>query len=144
MKTTNDLDEEIANWAERRSATPEVRVEVFRIEPKTWGGRKVDGKVGSFDELPDSESVRDAHGGGRFRLVLKRPDAKGRLVYFGCWTIAIAGLPLVPNEAPLAFQTKTRDSEVRSIVLATVEDRYEARISRLEEKLASLNRSIMG
>ncbi len=138
MQSTKDVDEEIANWAEGISATPEVRVEVFRVEPKTWEGRKIDGKVGSFNELPLWEDVRDAHGGGRFRLVLKRPDAKGRLVYFGCWTIAIAGFPLVPASAPLAFDKGTRDAEVRKIVFASIEERYETRIRRLEASVGSL------
>ncbi len=142
MGATRDIDEEIANWAEGMSATPDVRVEVFRVEPKTWEGRKIDGKVGSFDELPMWEDVRDEHGGGRFRLVVKRPDPKGRLVYFGCWTIAIAGFPLVPASAPLAFDKDTRDGEVRKIVAQTLEERYEARIRRLEAAAASLKSTV--
>jgi len=138
MNPARDIDDEISIWAEGMSATPEVRVEVFRVDPKTWEGRKIDGKVGSFDELPSWEDVRDEHGGGRFRLVLKKPDAKGRLVYFGCWTIAIAGFPLVPASAPLAFDKETRDGEVRKIVLTSIEERYEARIRRLEAGLAML------
>ncbi len=108
------------------------------LEPKTWEGRQIAGKLGNFDELPLWEDTRDAHGGGKFRLVLKRPNAKGRLVYFGCWTIAIAGFPLIPATAPLAFEETTRDAEVRKIVLASIEERYEARIRRLEVELALL------
>ncbi len=138
LETNSELDERIRNWAEGMGSTPSVRIEVYRVSPKTWQGRKTDGKLGSFDELPDWEDIRAEYGGGKFRLTIKRPDSRGRMVYAGCRTVAIAGVPFIPSDAPIAFEKGERDKAVREIAMATAEKLFARRVCELEQAVRLL------
>ncbi len=107
---------------------------MYRLSPKEWQGHKLSGRLGYFDELPDFETIRDHHGGGRFRLVVKKPDSRGRLVYAGCATAAIAGEPRVPESAPLT--TEERSPSLRSLVEAVVYETLEDRLFAMEQVIA--------
>lgn len=136
-----NLDERLRNWAECLNALPPVRIEVFRVSPATWEGRKVDGKLGVFDELPDFEDIRSEYGGGKFRLVIKRPDSRGRMVYAGSRTVTIAGTPFIPPEAPLVFGAGERDRAVRKIATDTASELFSDRIQELEQTVRLLSRA---
>ncbi len=137
-----DLDQKIEQWASMMNASPSVRVEVYRVEPKVWEGRSVAGKLTDYDDLPSWEDLRDVHGGGKYRLLIKRPDPCGRLVYYGCKTVKIAGDPLVSCKAPLAFNEKERDQVVRVLAASVVEELLEERIAALERQVARLRQKL--
>jgi hypothetical protein len=128
---------ELLEWAATMDGTPAVRVEIYRVSPTTWRGRQVAGRLGDYDELPSFEDIRDDHGGGKFRLIVKRPDERGRLTYRLCRTLKIAGSPLLPPDAPLAFDAGERDRAVLEIVDQALNP-LRLRLSRLEELVRDL------
>ena len=127
----DDVDEEIQNWKAMMDGGPSIRVQVIRVHPSEWAGRKISGTIDTYDELPDVETLRADHGGGHFRCIVKRPDATGRFIYArgGHVVVKIAGDPIVPINAPLATSKPQRDMlrrEIENAVTALIEDRLRA------------------
>jgi hypothetical protein len=115
-------DDELRAWEESIGLIPSFRVEVSRVSPKVFGGRRVDGKLGQYDYLPEWDEIKDDHGGGTLRLVVKRPDEKGRLVY-----------------ADLAFaDDHDRDRIVRDIARRAATELFEQRLRALEDAVQDL------
>jgi hypothetical protein len=135
----SDEDDELRAWEESLGLVPSFRVEVSRVSPKVFDGRRVDGKLGQYDHLPDWEDIKDDHGGGTLRLVVKRPDHKGRLVYALSRTTTIAAPPKIPAHADLAFDNaKDRDRIVYDIASRAATDLFESRLRALEVAVQDL------
>lgn len=120
---------------------PSVRVEVTRLLPEEWAGRNIAGRLGTYDSLPDWESIREDFGGGKYRLVIKAPDSHGRMTYRGCRTLQVAGDPLVPQDAPLATSKVQRD-QLRAEIERAIEARVESRLAALEGELRRLRAKV--
>jgi hypothetical protein len=131
-------DDELEAWEAAIGARPAHRVEVIRLEPKVFEGRRIAGKLATFDYLPEVEDLQGEFGGGRFRLIVKTPDAKGRLVYRLTRTAQIAGSPKVPTDAELALDEADRDRIVREIARQAARELYEDRLAELEAAISML------
>jgi hypothetical protein len=132
-------DDELRAWEESIGLIPSFRVEVSRVSPKVFGGRRVDGKLGQYDYLPEWDEIKDDHGGGTLRLVVKRPDEKGRLVYAVSRTTKISAPPKIPDHADLAFaDDHDRDRIVRDIARRAATELFEQRLRALEDAVQDL------
>ena len=115
----------VQSWLNTIGDNPSVRVEVYRVFRASAKASKYGIKLGHFDYLPELEDIRGEYGGGKFRLVLKRPDDKGRLLYSACRTVEIAGPP--------AEQSEAGDRRDGSRI-----DKLEARVQQLEKVIQKL------
>src|SRR5262245_31086242 len=107
-----DAERAIRDWKIGLGARPTVRVEVLRV---VYGKRPK--LVGVLDELPDEETVMGLFGGGRYRLVVKRADARGRFTYAASATLDLAG---DPRPGPVQVDEPADESRVAQLVRAAV------------------------
>jgi hypothetical protein len=139
MAGTDESRERLREWEEAIGGRPEFRVEISRIEPKVWEGRRIDGKLGTVDDLPDVEDLQADYGGGTFSLKVKRPDGKGRYVYAVTRTVKIAGPPKIPFDAELAFDNGAeRDRIVQEIAERVAQRLFGERVRKIEIALEAL------
>jgi hypothetical protein len=134
-----DDDTELLEWRESLGGLPPFRVEVFRVKPKVWRGRRVDGKLDTVDGLPELDDLQADFGGGTLQLKVKRPDDNGRYVYAGTQIIKIAGPPKIPPDAKLAFENEAeRDRIVHEIAERAAKKLFDARLAKLEAAVRAL------
>jgi len=101
-----------------QSETP-IKVTVERLQPKTHQGRNIAGTLESYEESISEEDIKEYFGGGKYKLVIRTPDAKGSWRYAAARTIQIAGDPKVDNlidtsssmQSPDAVKAAMRMSE---------------------------------
>jgi hypothetical protein len=70
-----------------------IKVSVIRMLPKTWEGRTIEGTLDTFEEPIAEEEIRELFGGGKYKLVIYTPNAKGSWQYATSRQIKIAGDP---------------------------------------------------
>ncbi len=139
-----EIDADIRRWKATLGGASSVRVQVIRVTPEEWAGRKIGGTIGHYDELPEVETIRDDFGGGTYRLVVKRPNRSGRLVYArgGCTTVKITGDPLMPANAPPA-ESRARRDLVRNEIEAVVNGLVEHRLRDVENEMERMRRELL-
>jgi hypothetical protein len=134
-----DDDMELLEWKESLGGFPPFRVEVFRVQPKVWKGRRIDGKLDTVHGLPELDDLKSDFGGGTLKLKVKRRDDSGRYVYAGTQIIKIAGPPKTPPDAKLAFENEAeRDRIVHEIAERAAKKLFEARLAKLEAAVRAL------
>ncbi len=93
-------DGDLAAWLEGLNAeNADIRIELARVEPEqavdpaTGKMVKCNGHLKSYTRLIDEEFIQAKHGGGKYRLIVKKKDDKGRFQYFKAKDIEIGGDP---------------------------------------------------
>lgn len=75
------------------------RIELHRVSPETafdtFSGRDIQcsGHLKRYEQMIDEELVAQHHGGGKMRIKVMRPDAKGRFVFYKAKDFTVAGEP---------------------------------------------------
>jgi hypothetical protein len=103
-------------------ARPAYRVEILR---GAYGRRPK--LIAVLDDLPDEETLMESFGGGHYRVVVKRPDSRGRFVYAATATFDVAGDPRPAS----VHRDEAEDVRVELLVRTAVE-RLERRVAELE------------
>jgi hypothetical protein len=88
-------EQDTASYLQSLAATMPIRVTLRRTTPRLWKGTNISGTIETYEEPITEEMVKEAHGGGKYQLVIKTPDSKGRFVYRANRTIEIAGDPRI-------------------------------------------------
>ena len=121
-------------------ATP-IEITLYRVKPKLWNGKVIEGEVAKFDEKISSADIREQFGGGSYQIQLKAADRKGVFRDVSARLIKIAGDPIVPREGDGEdVDPKTPASESPNIirdVLKMADSRAqeaERRAERMAEK----------
>jgi hypothetical protein len=92
-----------------------IKVSILREFPKLWQGRSIEGTLDSVEDPISEEEIRDMYGGGKYKLVVYVPDARGTWVYATSRKIKIAGDPKVdPPTTPTNGQRDTSGDAVKA------------------------------
>lgn len=94
---------EIYAWLSQFQGS-DIRIALKRQHPKTHKGFPCGGTIDHFGQPVNEEEIADLHGGGKFQIVVHRPNPrhgtdKGAppLIYAGAQTFEIAGPPKLDN-----------------------------------------------
>lgn len=133
-----EVDKSLLDYLTELAAQSPIKVTVIREMPKSWEGRNIEGTLDRYDEPISEEEIRDLYGGGKYKLVIKAPNAKGQFQYVTSRRIKIAGDPKL--DGLITTGSSRRSDESPSVVRDALSmsqsmiDRANRRADRAEER----------
>jgi hypothetical protein len=94
-KLREQTDESIHVYLKSLADSNPIKVSVIREEPKFWEEKKIAGSLETFDDPISEKEIREQFGGGKFKIVVTSPDARGSWTYAGSRKVTIAGDPIL-------------------------------------------------
>jgi hypothetical protein len=100
-KAINQEAESIHAWLQGYGSTGDIRVALYRRDPKRYKGVKTDGLLETWSEPITHEQVQELHGGGKFQIqvhqAVPNKHGIGQWRYAGSRQFDIAGPPRLSN-----------------------------------------------
>lgn len=129
-------DQSLLDYLEGMQGESAIRVTVVRETPKTWKGRNIEGTLETFDEPISEDEIRELYGGGKYKLRIQTPNAKGSYVYAAHRTVKIAGDPKLSHMAIEDAKPTDEPNMVRETLRLSerLVDRAHKRADQVEER----------
>jgi hypothetical protein len=101
----------VVQWLrELGHAGKDIRLQLYRIEPRSYLGQQISGYIKMFDQEIDEDQIQIMYGGGKYQVKLSLPDDKGNWRFATAHTFEISGLPKIQDETKSAMPPKDESS----------------------------------
>ena len=129
-------DQSLLDYLQGMHSETSIRVTVVRETPKMWKGRNIEGTLETFDEPISEDEIRELYGGGKYKLRIQTPNAKGSYVYAAHRTLKIAGDPKLDHMAVEEPSAEDQPNVVRETLRLSerLVDRAHKRADQVEER----------
>lgn len=136
-----ESEQSILDYLQELAAESPIKVTVIREWPKTWEGKSgVAGTLDTHDEPLSEEDIKELYGGGKYKLMIRAPNAKGSFVYKTSKRLTIAGEPKLDGLITSTASSVKEDSPSLArdaLRMAQVQaERAEQRAERAEQRRA--------
>jgi len=136
-KFREQADASLFDYLKSLATETPIKVSVIRELPKTWEGRTIEGTLDTFEEPISEEEIRELFGGGKYKLVIYTPSAKGSWQYATARKLKIAGDPKLDGLITSGGNTKPPENSdvVRDAMRmsASMAERAQQRAERIED-----------
>jgi len=134
-KFREEYEENLLDYLRSLASETPIRVTVIREMPRVWRGQNIEGTLDSYEDPISEDEIRELWGGGKYKLVIYTPSAKGSWQYATARKVKIAGDPKVSG----LINTSNNNEETPSVVRDAMRmsqamiDRAQQRADRAEE-----------